>query len=52
MTDQRIIELFLDWCAQQGIRLAQSDPEQNGKRVLVPRGQLLEQYRLDGGFGR
>ena len=52
MTDQSTIELFLDWAAKRGIRLTQSDPEQNGKRVLVPRGSLLEEYRLDGGFGR
>lgn len=52
MTEARAIELFLDWCAKQDIRLTQGDPEQRGKRVLVPRGELMERYRLDGGFGR
>lgn len=45
------IDHFLDYCAHNGIRLTRSDPEQNGKRVLVPRHEILEQYRLDGGMG-
>jgi hypothetical protein len=52
VTEQDTVEHFLDWCAKRGIRLTASDPEQNGKRVLVPRGSLIEDYRMDGGFGR
>lgn len=48
-SDTRTIEFFLDWCAKNGIRLCETDDD---RRVLVPRGAVLESYRRDGGFGR
>jgi hypothetical protein len=50
MTDQKIVEDFVDWLRAEGYFMKKVNAL--GNEAFVPTQELVETYRLAGGFGK
>lgn len=50
MTDRKIVEDFVDWLRAEGYFMKKVNALGNEK--FIPTPDLIESYRLAGGFGR